>query len=104
MNGRFWGWHSLTHFAGVNYPVTLFRTLRGGEVRRKCPKINAAWVRTLTDAPTVASEVLRGRMSPLRFIEVLFNGSRDAVWSWKDPMPFFMEVAISPFLWWKKGF
>ncbi len=104
MNGRFWGWHSLTYHAGLNYPMTLYQTLQGIEVQAKSPQINAKWVRLLTDVPTIARETLRGRMSPLRFVEALCNGSRDAVWSWKDPMPFVMELALAPVLWWRKGF
>jgi predicted ATP-grasp superfamily ATP-dependent carboligase len=104
MNGRFWGWHSLTFNAGLNFPLALYRMLQGVEVQRKQPKINATWVRLLTDGPTVAREAFRGRMSPMRFVNVLFSRTRDAVWSWQDPLPFLMEVAMTPYLLWKKGF
>jgi hypothetical protein len=27
-----------------------------------------------------------------------------AVFSWSDPLPSLMEIALLPYLWWKKGF
>jgi len=104
MNGRFWGWHALTYNAGLNFPMALLQTLHGIQVERKYAVAGVTWVRMLTDLPTVAGEVFRGQMSPMRSVEVLFRRTPDAVWSWKDPFPFMAEVIFAPYLWWKKGF
>ncbi len=104
MNGRFWGWHALAHNAGLNLPFTLFQMLQGIAVQRQEPLIGACWTRVLTDVPTVAREVLRGKMSPNRLLRVLSCRTTDAVWSWQDPLPFLMEMVMAPYLWWKKGF
>lgn len=104
MNGRFWGWHMLTRHAGMNYPVTLFRMLNGVETTRIAPKINATWVRMLTDIPTVLQESIRGRMSLTKVFQAIGSHRTDAVWSLKDPLPFLMEASMAPYLWWKKGF
>lgn len=104
MNGRFWGWHALTYNAGLNFPLALFQMLQGVEVAKKLPQPNARWVRMLTDGPTVARETLGRRMSPVSYLTALVRRTPDAVWSWKDPLPFLMEVGMAPFLWWKKGF
>ncbi len=104
MNGRFWGWHMLTRFAGLNYPVTLFRMLHGLDSPRIAPKINATWVRMLTDIPTVLQEATRGRMSPTRVLQSIGHHRSDAVWSLRDPLPFLAEATMAPYLWWKKGF
>lgn len=104
MNGRFWGWHGLTRAAGLNFPEALFKTMQGQESPRVQPKIGATWVRMLTDGPTVLREVVRRKMSPMILVQTFFSKSHDAVWSWKDPMPFLVECAIAPYLLWKKGF
>lgn len=104
MNGRFWGWHMLTRYAGLNYPATLYRMLNGIETERLVPKNHTTWVRLLTDIPTVLREAVRGRMSVTRVLQSLASYRTDAVWSWKDPAPFLMEALMAPYLWWKKGF
>ncbi len=104
MNGRFWGWHLLTFIAGLNYPVALFRILNGLEVVRDAPKINATWVRMLTDVPTILQESIHGRMSVGTLMQTITNHHHDAVWSIRDPLPFLMEASMAPYLWWKKGF
>ena len=104
MNGRFWGWHGLTRAAGLNFPLTLFQILQGQEVQRAPVKIGATWGRLLTDAPTVLREVVCGRMPPTTLFQSFSLHKHDAVWSWKDPIPFLVECSIAPYLWWKKGF
>lgn len=104
MNGRFWGWHGLTRAAGLNFPEALFKTMLGQDSPRVQPRIGATWVRMLTDTPTVLREVIRRRMSPSILVQTFFSKSHDAVWSWKDPIPFLVECAIAPYLLWKKGF
>ncbi len=104
MNGRFWGWHMLAYHAGLNLPATLFRMLNGQPTAFTSPRHDARWVRMLTDLPTILGETLRGRMSPTKILQTFRNYRSDAVWSWRDPLPFIMEAAMAPYLWWKKGF
>lgn len=104
MNGRFWGWHGLTAAAGVNFPHALFQILHNRPVARTAPRVGASWVRMLTDTPTILREVVHGRMSPKTFFTMWFSEATDAVWSWKDPLPFIRECLIAPYLYWKKGF
>lgn len=104
MNGRFWGWHGLAAAAGLNFPKALFHVLLDQPVQRTAPRIGAAWVRMLTDTPTILQQVLKGRMSPKTLFEMWFSDATDAVWSWKDPVPFIRECLIAPYLYWKKGF
>ena len=104
MNGRFWGWHALTMAAGLNYPHTFYRTLMNQKTQRLSPNLNAKWMRLLTDGPTVLREVFTGRMSIVTYLRSLSGRKGYAVWSWRDPMPFVVEVLLAPYLWWKKGF
>lgn len=106
MNGRFWGWHVLTQVAGLNFPADLYRLMLGQEVKWPKPTVrNARWMRMITDVPTVLREVYRGRMSVRRdYWPTLAAKKGFAVWSWTDPMPSLVEVAMAPYLWLKKGF
>ena len=104
MNGRFWGWHGLATAAGLNFSHALFQTLRNQSFDRVQPRVGAKWVRMITDTPTILREVIHGRMTPKVFFQMFFSDAVDAVWSWKDPMPFVRECLIAPYLYWKKGF
>lgn len=104
MNGRFWGWHSLTEIAGLQFPADLYRMLLGQTVLPKQPQAGVRWTRLITDVPTVARECLLGRMNPLVVLRNFRGRTGFAVLSWRDPLPFLVEVLWSPYLWWKKGF
>ena len=106
MNGRFWGWHVLTQVAGLNFPADLYRLMLGQQVKWSKPTIrDARWMRMITDVPTVIKEVIRGRMSLRRdYLPTLAAKKGFAVWSWTDPLPSLIEIAMAPYLWLKKGF
>ena len=104
MNGRFWGWHGLTFRAGLNLPQDLFRMLLGYTVAPVQPDLQATWTRLITDIPTIAQQTWRGGVSTWACCRQLLARPMDAVWSWRDPLPFIHEVAIAPYLWLKKGF
>ena len=104
MNGRFWGWHSLTLAAGLNYPASMFRMLVGQKVHRGSPNLDSKWMRVITDTPTALREIVMGRMSIGSYLQTIRGRRSYAVWSWRDPLPFFAEVLMSPYLWWKRGF
>ena len=106
MNGRFWGWHVLTQVAGLNFPADLYRLMLGQAVQWPKPTVrDARWMRMITDVPTVIREVFRGRMS-LRsdYLPTLAARKGFAVWSWTDPLPALVEIAMAPYLFFKKGF
>ena len=104
INGRPWGWHTLGKAAGVNLVFALFRHMTGRPVARRQPEENVKWLRLITDIPTAMNEIRSGRMKIKEYMESL-NGNREfAVFSLRDPMPFFAEVALSPYLFKKRGF
>ncbi len=104
INARPWGWNTLAKAAGVNTPATLHRFLCGLPVEKQNPKIGVKWIRLLTDCPTVLTEVLKGRMSPISYLKTLTGQKEFAVFSFRDPLPFIYEALMAPYLWWKKGF
>lgn len=105
MNGRFFGWHSLTQFSGLNLPVDLFRLMTGQPVVPRSSSGDARWMRAITDVPTVFSQVVKGRMSLVRdYFPTMVAKKGFAVWSWSDPLPSIVELMMAPYLWIKKGF
>jgi predicted ATP-grasp superfamily ATP-dependent carboligase len=104
INGRMWGWHSLATAAGVNIPYATYQLLTGVDVSPAEPRFGVKWIRLVTDTPTVLGEMLHGRMSLGQYARSFRGPMEDAVFSWKDPLPFFMEILMIPYLWWKKGF
>ena len=104
MNGRVWGWHTLAKAAGVNLPFALYELSLNRRVKPTSPVFGVKWIRVLTDTPTVIGELLRRQMTIGEYLRSVRGKTQDAVFSWSDPLPFLMELALLPYLWWKKGF
>lgn len=105
VNPRFWGWHSLAIAAGIDLPYLWYRDAIGQPVQAVCQQPEAMkWVRLLTDTPTALSEILKGNMSLRDYWRSMTGKKTFAVFAADDPMPFFMELCLSPYLWLKRGF
>ncbi|NIO21785.1 MAG: ATP-grasp domain-containing protein [Candidatus Aenigmarchaeota archaeon] len=104
VNPRVWGWHSLAIGAGVDFPYLLYQDMIGEKVEVRPPANNIKWVRLTTDIPTVFLEVMRGRMKISDYLVTMKGKKQFAVLSLDDPLPFFAEIAMIPYLWAKRGF
>jgi predicted ATP-grasp superfamily ATP-dependent carboligase len=104
INGRFWGWHTLAREAGINFPYILYCNLIGKQVETPEPIIGVKWIRLLTDIPTILGEMFKGRLSIKDYFISLKGQKRFAVFSLNDPLPFFIELLLIPYLWFKRGF
>jgi predicted ATP-grasp superfamily ATP-dependent carboligase len=104
VNPRVWGWHSLAIAAGADLPYLLYLDLTGGKSLISEIKSNLKWVRLTTDSATVAKEILKGRLNLFDYIRSLSGKKSFAVFSWNDPLPFFTEIFLIPYLWKKRGF
>lgn len=104
INGRPWGWHTLAKASGINLPFNLFQHMTGGMVENSPQIEGVKWIRLITDIPTVMKEISAGRMGFLDYITSLKGKREFAVFSTRDPLPFFVEFAMIPYLWWKRGF
>jgi predicted ATP-grasp superfamily ATP-dependent carboligase len=104
INGRIWGWHTLAKAAGINLPFLLYRHLMGEEIKPVSARNGAKWIRLITDVPTCVQDILDGRMSLKEYWSSMSGPREFAVFSRRDPIPFFMEIALIPYLWWKRGF
>jgi predicted ATP-grasp superfamily ATP-dependent carboligase len=104
VNGRFWGWHTLAMEAGINFPFILFNYMLGKDISVPEARIGVKWVRLLTDVPTVIIELFGRRFSLKEYFRTMRGKIQFAVFSFRDPLPFFMELLLIPYLWIKRGF
>jgi len=104
INARTWGWHTIAMAAGVDMPYLSYLDMLGREVRQNGFIEGVKWMHLATDVPTAAIEILKGRMKLSEYISSLKGKKQYAVWSREDPVPFFAELVLLPYLWIKRGF
>jgi D-aspartate ligase len=104
INARPWGWHTIAIAAGVDLPYLSYLDMLGEEVRQNGFTEGIKWIHLVTDIPTAASELLKGRMKFAEYFGSLKGKKEFAVWSREDPMPFIAELVLLPYLWLKRGF
>lgn len=105
INGRFWGWHTLTGAAGVDMPYLLYRDMIGEEVGNHPFIEGVKWIRPITDTPTAAFEILKGKLKLVDYLTSV-RGKKEIApaFSIKDPVPFLIEFMMLPYLWKNRGF
>jgi len=103
VNGRFWGWHTLAKEAGINFPFILFNYMLGNDISAPEARIGAKWIRLVTDIPTVINELFGRRFSLKEYFRTIYGKKQFAVFSFRDPLPFLMELLLLPYLWKKRG-
>jgi D-aspartate ligase len=104
INARAWGWHTIAIGAGVDLPYMSYLDMLGENVRQNGFTKDVKWIRLMTDVPTVAIELLSGRMKFTEYLRSLRGKKQFAVTSLKDPLPSIVELAMLPYLLKKKGF
>jgi len=104
INPRTWGWHTLGAAAGVNFSALLFMDINNEPVFADSFQKNVKWVRLLTDVPTVGLEICRRHLRLADYFTSLKGKKEFAVYSGKDPLPFFIELFLAPYFYYKRGF
>ena len=106
VNGRYWGSVSLPILAGVDFPFYHWQ-LAHGEKPNVLPQYSVGlrwrWMPGYLDRlhGVIAGRESRIGPAPSRMSEILQIATdltptiREALWSWRDPLPFFAEVAKS---------
>lgn len=105
VNARTWGYHTLGARAGVDFAYLLFADQVGHRpptAARTCPGVR--WARLVTDIPLGAAEIRKGRMAWRSYARSLRSFDEEAVFSRDDPLPWFAELALLPYLAAKRGF
>jgi D-aspartate ligase len=104
VNARTWGYHTLGSHAGVDFPRLLYVDQLSGSVEPCRGRPGISWVRLITDVPTGALDVLRGRLRWRDFWRSLRSFHAEAVFNREDPIPGLVEFALIPYLTVKRGF
>jgi D-aspartate ligase len=104
-NARHWGYHSLGVGAGVDFSYLLYADQVGIPTRAGSrARAGVTWTRFLTDAPVATLEVLRGRLKLSAYLRSLRLRDVEAVFSRTDMKPGVAELALFPYLCYKRGF
>ena len=104
VNARTWGYHSLGVAAGVDFPYLLYLDQLGEPVPPVRAHAGVRWVRLTTDVPTAVIEILGRRLRARDYLRSLRGVDVEAVFSWADPLPTALEMALLPYLMVKRGF
>jgi predicted ATP-grasp superfamily ATP-dependent carboligase len=103
VNARTWGYHSLGGAAGVDFPYLLFRDQIGMPVEEAHARPGVGWIRLTTDVPNALRDICRGRLRPWDYLRSLRGVDTEAVFSIKDPVPGLYEIALLPYLAFKRS-
>jgi predicted ATP-grasp superfamily ATP-dependent carboligase len=102
INPRVWGWHTLGHRAGVDFPYLLWRLVHGEEVPTLRGRTGVRWVRTMTDLAALAAAVRHGTFSPRGYLHSLRGPLELAIFAFDDPLPALVELPQSSHLLWRR--
>lgn len=106
VNTRVWGWHTIAGRAGVDLPYLFYQQVVGGSgAAVQGFETGVKWLRPITDTPTALSEMLHGRLGMREYVSSISGPKALApAPSWDDPLPFWIEFLLIPYLWAKRGF
>ena len=85
-------------------PYLLYQDVMGEKMDIPVPREQMKWVRLLTDIPTVFKESIKGRFKIGDYFKSMKGKKEFAVFAFNDPLPFFAEIALIPYLLKKRGF
>ncbi len=103
VNARTWGYHTLGGAAGVDFPYLLFRDQVGAPVEEAHATPGVGWIRLSTDIANALRDMCAGRLRPGAYLRSLRDVNTEAVFSFNDPLPGLFEIALLPYLAFKRG-
>ena len=98
INARFWAWHSLAIAAGVDLPYLMYRDMLGDPVQAGDFEEGVHWLRLLVDLPISALQIAKGKMGLGAYLESWKGKKTFSVFRLQDPLPFFAEVLMVPYI------
>lgn len=104
VNPRVWGWHSIAIAAGADFPYFLYQDMTEGKFEIPSLLKSLKWVRLTTDTATVIIEILKRKMKIRDYLSSMRGEKVFAVFAFDDPLPFFAELAMLPYLYIRRGF
>lgn len=104
VNARAWGYHTLGFRAGVDFPYLQFLDQLGLPVPVCHTPPGVRWIRLVTDLPTSVIEMLGGRLAWREFLRSVSSAQIESVFCKEDLLPGLVELALIPYLYFKRGF
>lgn len=104
VNGRTWGYHTIGLRSGVDFPYLLFQDQMNKPFESVRAKVGTRWIRLVTDLPVGAVSIFKGDLKSATYLRSLFDYDEEAVFSWEDPLPGLVEIALIPYLSVTRGF
>ncbi len=103
LNARTWLWIDLAIKSGVNYPMMIYNYLNKNEMDySRTDNEGLEWIHYLTDIPFSLLGLLRGHYSLGEIIKSYSRLPEPAVFDSSDILPSFAEIALLPFLIFKR--
>ncbi|MBV9050543.1 MAG: hypothetical protein JOY58_19920 [Solirubrobacterales bacterium] len=103
-NARTWGYHTLGLAAGIDFPYLQFADQIGEAVAWCRARPGTRWIRLVTDLPAALAEIQAGRFRARPYLRSLATAHVEAVISREDPLPGLVEIALIPYLAFRRGF
>jgi predicted ATP-grasp superfamily ATP-dependent carboligase len=98
VNARTWGFHWIGSACGVDFPYLAFADQLGLGTEKTRAPAGVGWLRLLTDVPTAIADLAHGSLSLRAYLHSLRSARMDAVFSLNDPLPFFAEFLLLPYI------
>lgn len=99
INPRTWKWHTISNCIGINLIGMLVDYMNGHQLEEQHNELEGiGWTERLTDTYVVLTEAMKGRLEYKSYMQNLMSKKEYACFSWKDPLPGFMYIALSPYL------
>jgi predicted ATP-grasp superfamily ATP-dependent carboligase len=103
VNARTWGYHSLGYTAGADFPYLVYRDQLGLPVTECQARAGVRWLRLATDLPNAVLDIKAGKLRVGPYLRTFRGVQTEAVFSLRDPLPGLYEVALLPYLFFKRG-
>jgi predicted ATP-grasp superfamily ATP-dependent carboligase len=99
LNPRLWAQNSQPTYAGINFPLIMYRDLTGAPIPASEYRDGVRWMDTLEDARSFWWYRQRGRTTFSELARSWLNIDCHAHFAWDDPMPAFVHCrgGIEPF-------
>jgi D-aspartate ligase len=104
VNARTWGYHSLGSAADVDFSSMLFKDQIGENVLPARARPGVAWIRLATDFPVGILSVLGRQLAPWTYLKSVTTFNIESVFAFEDPLPSVVEMAMIPYLFYKRGY
>ena len=103
VNARTWGYHSLGYTAGADFPYLVYCDQVGLPVTECQARAGVRWLRLATDLPNAVLDIKAGKLKVGPYLRTFRGVQTEAVFSLRDPLPGLYEVALLPYLFFKRG-